>query len=366
MDVSDLTDHAHLEGTPEMPALGLASSSEGPYCVYVLRCGEVYYVGIDFWADASERIRAHFRGEGSDFTKHYPPTKVCMFLRVMSRAAEAYVYYALLDAKPDTLVGGWTQTSWNPSPLVCLLTREARANLQGRCFNCDQKQHFAKDCPRGAGCQKTCWYPCKARGCGERVYITTRGQTPREMAWRAKSLAVEGDGDDTARSSGGGRGGEDGNDDRNRGDRGGGGSSSNSSAPGQAALAPTSVAVGAQDSCKRQRVVGKQTPSGQAPSGPDVSFGSAWFAARKHDRSGGGLDELASIRDIISLMKTRKSAAAVRHVDERLSVWMRRYGRADPKDCEQGIAAFGSKQGGGCGGAGVTMGFAMEIWDEVA
>ena len=118
MNVVELTVQTRLDGPPDMPALGLVSPIDGEYCVYVLLCGEVYYVGIDFWVDACERIRTHFRGEGADFLKRNRPTTVCMYMRVVSRGAEANVYHALLDSKPGTLIGGWTQTSWNPV-LLC-------------------------------------------------------------------------------------------------------------------------------------------------------------------------------------------------------------------------------------------------------
>ena len=124
-------------------------------------------------ADVSQRIRDQFNAEGAGFTKQYPPTEVCLLWPARNAATEAYVYFALLEAKPKSFVGGWTQTSWNPSPMVHLLTREARCNLRGTCFTCNEEGHTAVDCPRGNNGVKTCSYPCKAPGCTNKLYLTT-------------------------------------------------------------------------------------------------------------------------------------------------------------------------------------------------
>jgi hypothetical protein len=344
--------------------------------VYVLGCGDVYYVGIDFAPDVCSRIRAQFRGEGAGFTEHFRPTRVSLMLSAPSRAAEAYVYYALLESKPDVLIGGWTQTSWNPSPLVCLLTREARANLSSQCFGCGQKAHFARDCPSEGRQTKTCYYPCKAKGCDHVMYLTSRGQTPLKLCERAKALAVAGDGDghDKSNSTNASQAAPGGNNQATALPALGSGSSSSSSGssscpPQTARTAPEQPVQGAP---KRLRLTGKQPRECSSsascavrPAAPDVSFDSACFAARKHPREG-GQEELVCLRDMVRLMKTKKSMAAEKHLDERLPVWKRRYSRQDPRDCEGGLTAFRSRTGGGLCGAGVTSSFARDIWNELA
>ena len=80
-------------------------------------------------------------------------------------------------------IGGWVQTSSNPSPLGCNVTEKARRNMKEKCFNCGVdrscKSHTARDtgrieykCPhplRGAE------YVCSNKECGCKIIMTTRG-----------------------------------------------------------------------------------------------------------------------------------------------------------------------------------------------
>ena len=96
----------------------------------------------------------------------------------------------------------------------------------------------------------------------------------------------------------------------------------------------------------------------------DVSFEGAWFASRKKAR-GGQLAELASLRDIVGLMQTKKSNAAEKHLDDRINVWLQRYAKKKPKDCALHVPEFSSRKGGGSGGIGVTKDFASAIYEEL-
>lgn len=360
--------------TADMPALGMDLAALSlPYWVYVLRCGDKFYVGIAPAFEAIERMRKHYRGEGAHFTQMYPPTEVCLLWPCPTRAAEAYVYYALVDAFPGVLIGGWVQTSSKPSPLVCLLTKEARSNLQGMCFTCNEKSHFARDCPRRNTHERTCFYECKAPGCGNLMYLTTRGQTPLSLPSGAKALAADGDG----YGDGGGDG--DGGSSRVRvnvpapslfllvgGDP---SISSSSSIPPQ--VAPTAAGLeqprcGHAEAPSRKRIRGKQaSATNDASDVPDITFEDAWFAARKKLR-GGNLAEVASLRDIVGLMNTRKSLAAEKHLNDRVKVWIRRYEKRVPRDCVEQVEIFRSRTGGGSGGVGATEEFARAIWKELS
>lgn len=164
--------------TRGMPDLGLDKNLEAEFRVYVLLCADGYlYVGLAHKSWVGRRIQAHFDGNGSHFTQSFKPSKVCLVWPAQTRAVEAYVYFALLETVGEDRckrVGGWTQTSSKLSPLVHLQVKEARRGLEGTCFNCGGN-HYADKCP-GRHQQLTCWYPCKR--CGEKMYLTSRGQTP--------------------------------------------------------------------------------------------------------------------------------------------------------------------------------------------
>lgn len=172
----------------DMPDLGLDDILDAPFRVYVLRCLMAFYVGWAKTEDVRQRICDDFSAAGAGFTKRFPPTEVCLLWPARNAAAEAYVYYALLEVKPESFVGGWTQTSWNPSPMVHLLTREARCNLKGTWFTCHKQGHTAADCPRGNSDVKTCFYPCKAAGCTSKLHLTTTGRTPTNLLQPHKLL----------------------------------------------------------------------------------------------------------------------------------------------------------------------------------
>jgi hypothetical protein len=116
---------------------------------------------------------------------------VVLVLPAKTRAAEAFVYAALVEMqtpqKKCELAGGWTQTSPRPSPLCCLLIKETKRNLDRECFKCGG-DHFAQNCASKL-LQPTCWYPCK--NCGEKLYLTSRGQTPKPKAGEDSFLSCE-------------------------------------------------------------------------------------------------------------------------------------------------------------------------------
>ena len=165
-----------------VPKLGLVSNADFEFRVYVLECAPLrgeseptYYVGVQHKTKLEERLRKHMTGNGADYTKAHKPQGVAFVMPAEHRAAEAYVYYALmseLPAKSVQRLGGWTQTSVNPSPLVRLLGQEARRNMHGKCFKCGG-DHYAREC---IGAPEAAPYPCKT--CGEVLRVTARAQTP--------------------------------------------------------------------------------------------------------------------------------------------------------------------------------------------
>ena len=167
-----------------MPDLGLVDDPLLRYRIYCLRCtGDRYYVGLSSQDGLHDRLVKHWEKKACDFTTQFPPLEVVLVRPCQNRAAEAFLYYAMLEklsgASVASKIGGWTQTSARPSPLTCLIVKEAKRSVEGKCFICGGGSHQAGDCPRKAE-RDTCYYQCKGKGCSKRLYLTSRGQTPDE------------------------------------------------------------------------------------------------------------------------------------------------------------------------------------------
>jgi hypothetical protein len=160
--------------SPSMPDLGLAKDLGFEWRVYVLACaGGFTYVGIEYRYDVGDRVREHFQGEGAYFSKSHRPQSILFCWPAANRAVEGYVFLALLAQLPPGSVrrlGGWTQTSTNPSPISKLVYEQERRCMLGQCFNCGSKAHFASKCPKAT---ETAKYKCQT--CSGDVLISSRG-----------------------------------------------------------------------------------------------------------------------------------------------------------------------------------------------
>ena len=159
-----------------VPDLGLTGQPDGEYRVYVLASGDKYYVGVEERRFLKQRLVKQAEQRGAHWNKVYQADGVAYVMPAKNRAAEAYVYYALLahvPAKSIEKIGGWTQTSTSLSPLAKLLCQEARRNVSGACFICGSKEHFAYECKSSP---LVALYPC--RQCHNVIKVTARGQTP--------------------------------------------------------------------------------------------------------------------------------------------------------------------------------------------
>ena len=174
----------------DMPVFGLRDGLEQPFRVYVLRCGpKKFYVGIERPEDLKERLQKHFQGQGALFTQEHPATEVCAVVPASSRAAEALVYFALLEkCGAGSLIGGWVQTCPKLTPLGSLLVQEARANMQCRCFSCGSSRHFSEKCPKKHE-EKLVFYRCKR--CKQQTFLNSRGITPYHIGSAAEASAVD-------------------------------------------------------------------------------------------------------------------------------------------------------------------------------
>ena len=171
-----------------VPDLGLTSNPDEEFRVYVLASGDRYYVGVEERRFLKQRLVKQAEQRGAHWNKVYKVDGVAYVMPVTHRAAEAYVYYALLAQLPGKAVeklGGWTQTSTNLSPLTTLLCQEARRNVMGACFTCGSKEHFAYECKAAPPAAP---YTCKQ--CHNVIKVTARGQTPTGPTTAAPTSAA--------------------------------------------------------------------------------------------------------------------------------------------------------------------------------
>jgi hypothetical protein len=164
--------------------LGLVEDVSLPFRVYVLECRTsrgalCQYVGIVHFSELRQRWERHWAGK-VHYTSVYPPQRVLLLWPASTEAAEAFVYNELLrgmGANETWKLGGWTQTSSNPSPLGCLVTEQARRGMKELCFNCGQRRFEGehkrlRKCPHALrGVQ----YTCPSKECRATILVTSRG-----------------------------------------------------------------------------------------------------------------------------------------------------------------------------------------------
>ena len=176
-----------------------------PYRVYVIRCAPdrlngpfVFYVGISTQHRIGERLREEFELENTcaDFLRHHQPLQLELVWPVENKAAEAFVFYSMLEARAASAVGsgrlgGWTQTQACPRGFTkAALERDWRM-MKGMCLACGQdkpKRHSAKDCPNEPDST-----PISCGHCHAVLHVTTKGiakTQPPELAAPARNTAA--------------------------------------------------------------------------------------------------------------------------------------------------------------------------------
>ncbi len=113
---------------------------------------------------------------GSPCSLAHKAMDVAVVWPVASRAAEAYVFYALMESLPLCSVesgrlGGWTQTQSDPSRLQTFMLQREWRMLTRRCLDCGSSQHWAGD---GECVAKALAYPCS--NCGSTVRVRSNGE----------------------------------------------------------------------------------------------------------------------------------------------------------------------------------------------
>ena len=141
--------------------------------------GPCYYLGIEHATRVGQRCVKHDDHKGSYFTREHAPKKVYRLWPAANTAVEGYVYLALFSTmRQDSVakLGGWTQTSTEPSPLVEMMFKQQWRLMRQVCFNCGDKNHWATDCKKelqGVTYMHTCNFCSKVK----RVIITSRGKS---------------------------------------------------------------------------------------------------------------------------------------------------------------------------------------------
>ena len=347
--------------TADMPELGLRDDVDGlPFRVYCLRCGDgkKLYVGVVHRSDLKERLEKHWQADATLFTTTHRCFEVCLIRPFASPAAEALLFYALLEKFGNSvLLGGWTQTLPTSTPLSRLLLNEAEHNLRQRCFKCGLAGHYAVDC-KIKSMERTCWYPCKRTGCGERLYLNTRGMTPQDRSQEFVEAAVPGNNNSSQSSR------------ITPQDRSQecldaavpGTSHSSNSQHQQTASAPTSALPGAaRESCAK---LCKRPASSSLSTSCESSFEEVWHGVRKRPRPGHQA-ELGSAADLLNLMHTGAALRAVNDLRPRVNGWANKWEWRKGRDWDDDISDFcNRKKGGGRGGFGISKGCATQVFEE--
>ena len=140
------------------PELALTADESAEFRVYLLKCAPkitggpfCWYVGITQRLRIAQRMREHFAGKGGDFTAAHRPISIELLLPAINKAAEAYLFFAMVAQLPQTAVvdgrlGGWTQTRPKPSQLSQLLLREGKRMMESKCLACGASDHTAAAC----------------------------------------------------------------------------------------------------------------------------------------------------------------------------------------------------------------------------
>lgn len=176
----------------DMPHLGLALDEWAEFAIYVLQCkphdtrtaGPFWYVGFCERKKVVGRIGTQVNGgkTQSHYCKVNRPQSVHLVWPVHNRAAEGYIFYAMLAKQPagwdrrgtELLcpIGGFTQNDTKLSPLASLVYEQARRQVKSLCcFNCGGS-HLVKDCkhkPRGL--------TLSCPSCQSDIVMTSKGQT---------------------------------------------------------------------------------------------------------------------------------------------------------------------------------------------
>ena len=147
--------------------------------VYVLKLKKgKYYVGKT--EQANFRLRSHFNGEGSNWTRKYKPVKVEKLIPNCDAFDEdKYTKKCMAKYGIESVRGGsFCKMILDESDYVTL--RKELYSAQDKCFNCGG-HHFIKDCPQGKGYSSE-ESECDEIGVWECVVCERQYNTPKEVS----------------------------------------------------------------------------------------------------------------------------------------------------------------------------------------
>ena len=336
-----------------VPELGLVPKLSFPLRVYCLECesphGEVgprYYVGIAKADLVEQRIRDHFKRKGAEYTKALAPKAIHLLWPAANYAVEAYVFNSLLEIMPRNSVhklGGWTQTALDPTPIQRMGYERDRRALQQLCFNCGGRC-WSKHCKKPVE-----GIPYNCPGCGTAVAITERGQS---MLAQSQNEIRSG-----SRGNGGGS----------------SGSAKQTHMPKQkeptmilrqvarATLVQSASSAGSMIDVASTASRGQKRKAPDSESEANKTFACIWPAVRKQPRRG-RQEELGSLADLLSMIKTKRSKSAYHDVGGRIPAWVRKFGWIEDRHYVKCVEEFRSRTGGGNSGVGLVKEAAEQIY----
>lgn len=114
--------------------------------VYVLKCKkDKYYIGRT--TSIARRLFEHWDGEGSQWTRLYPPISVERIIETHSTYEEGnYVKEYMHLYGIDNVRGGAYVTETLTNTQIALLTKEIR-EAKNLCMTCGSSKHFCSACP---------------------------------------------------------------------------------------------------------------------------------------------------------------------------------------------------------------------------
>jgi hypothetical protein len=116
--------------------------------IYVLLLkGGKYYVGKS--SQVTERILAHFRNSGSEWTKLYPPVKIVEIIPMNHPRGEDMITLKYMAVKGQDNVRGGSYCQLKLPDLLDHSVNTTRENrgADNSCFHCGSRDHWVASCP---------------------------------------------------------------------------------------------------------------------------------------------------------------------------------------------------------------------------